>query len=335
MCEALLAIGGSVLAVSEPIAGLALVLVATVSAFADLLAAIPLVRRLLGRRASQNVLSAEGGEKPGVLVLTAHYDAGRGGTLFSARALRRRARIGAALRRPLGPYEGFFWALFAVLVCTALRVFDLDGTVLTAVQYVPTVILIAYVPLLADTAVSAVSPGANDNASGVATVLRLAERHGGRLEHFDVWVLLTGAGGGLPLGMRQFLRAHRDELDPVTTAFLCVERAGDGDPHHVEREGNLLTTAYHPSLRELCDELGLPALRSRTPTDVQLARGRGYPAIAITASDETGYSPGFGQPSDSLAQLDPEALEETFERCSELVGLIDQRIGPRLGSADR
>lgn len=63
----------------------------------------------------------------------------------------------------------------------------------TAVQLIPTIGLIVTVVALLDVALSDPVPGANDNASGVATVLRLAERFAGELDHFAVWVLITGA----------------------------------------------------------------------------------------------------------------------------------------------
>src|ERR671911_2679920 len=96
--HALLGIVGSVLSVYQPVVGLAIVLFATVSAFGDLTGTVYLVRRLTGRRASQNVTSAERGDKPGIVILSAHYDAARTGLVFSRRAVERRAVIGKLLR---------------------------------------------------------------------------------------------------------------------------------------------------------------------------------------------------------------------------------------------
>jgi hypothetical protein len=65
---------------------------------------------------------------------------------------------------------------------SVIQLAGLDNLVLSIVQFVPTVVLIVSLPLLADVALSGAVPGANDNASGVATVLRLAERYSGELE---------------------------------------------------------------------------------------------------------------------------------------------------------
>src|SRR5215208_3309473 len=101
----------------------------------------------------------------------------------------------------------------AVLVCCALRLVGVEGVALNAVQFIPTITLIVAVPLLADITLSSGVPGAGDNGSGVATVLRLADRYGERLDSVDVWVLFAGAQESMQLGIAAFLKRHRKELD--------------------------------------------------------------------------------------------------------------------------
>jgi Iap family predicted aminopeptidase len=202
------------------------------------------------------------------------------------------------------------------------------------------VILIVSVPLLADIALSGVVPGASDNASGVATVLRLADRYGEQLDTFDVWVLLTGAQESMQLGMSAFLRRHAKELDTSSTVFLCVDDVGNGTIRYATKEGYILGLPYHPDLTGLCDQLreedaddGFYRARPispRIPTDAWRARAKGYPAIAISCLDDADLPPNYHQPSDTPANIDPEALERAYDFCSELIELIDERIGPRL-----
>jgi hypothetical protein len=320
--HALIAIVGSVLSVTAPLAGAALVLVATVSAFGDLSGTFLLVRRLTGRRASQNVTSTEGGDKPGLVILCAHYDAGRGGALRSPRAVERRAVAGRLLRRGLGPFEPFFWSMLVILVCTTVRLAGLEGTPLTIVQFIPTVVLIACIPLLVDIALSDVQRGANDNASGVATVLRLAERYGGRLEHFDVWVVLPGGDDALLAGMRAWIRGHKRELDPERTVFVNVQGVGTGSVRWIEKEGAVAAMRYHPTLVELSEGIGDGAgITSRETTSALAARAAGFPAITITARNALGYA---------RERVDPDALEESYEFCGALLERLDASIGPEL-----
>lgn len=334
--HAVLAVVGSVVSVDVPVAGAAILLAVAVSAFGDLTGSFHLVRRLTGRRASQNVVSREESDKPGTLVLVAHYDAGRTGAVFGRRAVERRAAIGKLLRRPLGPAEPFFWSIAVILACTLVRLLDVDALALTIVQFIPTVVLIVCVPLLIDVALSGVVPGANDNASGVATVLDLAERYGGALEHFDVWVLFPGAEEALMLGMREWLAAHRRELDPTKTIFLNLDKVGSGTVRYTTKEGFVIATAYHPTLVELCDEIdgyGARRVVSRSVSDAHAARVRGYPAITISCLNALDYAPHYHRPTDTPDRLDPDALERASGFCSELIELIDARVGPELAES--
>jgi Peptidase family M28 len=339
--HALLAIVGSVVAVYSPIAGAALALVAVVLTLLDATGLMLTTRRLLGRRASQNVVSPEGGEKPGTLILVAHYDAGRGGLAFGCRASERRAVAGRLLRRPIGLLAPVFWPMVAVLICTLLRLLGLDSVVLTAVQFVPTVVLIVALPLLVDVALSEVSPGANDNASGVATAMGLAERYGGRLGHFDLWVLLTGSQEALALGMRGFLRRHRGQLGRERTVFVNLDEVGAGTVRYTRREGLLPAARSHLQLVQLCDEIaeddegafGARPLTSRSPGDGYAARSSGYPAITIGCRNALDYTPDHHQPTDTPERVDGEALERARGFAGELIERLDAGLGPDLGTA--
>jgi hypothetical protein len=301
-------IAGSVLAVYMPAVGLALVALATVSAFGDLTGTFHLVRALTPARASQNVVSDKDTGKPGLLLLVAHYDAPRGGMLTGPR-LRRWPAI-------------FFWSLALITVCAVARVAGLEATWLTVVQFIPTVVLIGSCALFIDVMLAPAREGGDDNASGVATVLRLAERYDGRLEHFDVMVLLTGASAHFALGMRSWLKRHRRELEPAAVAVVSVDAVGNGTPHYAVKEGPILASRMHPTLVELCreSEMASPYI-SRELSDAYAARAAGLPTIRISSRTAKG---GAGD------QADPDALARSHDFLSDLVERIDAEIGPRL-----
>ena len=318
--HAALAVAGSVLSVDRPVLGTAIAALALVSIAGDATGAFHLVRRLTGRRASQNVVSAEDGDKQGTLVLVAHYDTARSGLVF------RRELPGP----PLAP---LFWSTAAVVACAALRIPGIEGTLLTALQFLPTVVLLVHLPLLVDVALSDPVPGANDNASGVATALRLADRHGGRLEHFDLWLLFTGAQESFALGAREFLRARRRELSKTGTVFLNLDELGAGDVRFSRREGLLFGSRSHPQLRELCHELaeddpgaGARPIRLRSASDGAAAQLGGYPAITICGRP----APHHHRPSDTPEHLDDDSLQRALAFCSELIERLDQEVGPDL-----
>lgn len=310
----LLAIVGSVLAATSPAAGAAIVLFAFVSMLLDVTGTLHLVRRLTGRRMSQNVESRSGSAKPGTLVLCAHYDAPREAPAFALAARMLRA-----------PWAVTLGAMLAVGICCALRVAGLEGTALTAVQFVPTVILILMAPAFADIGLSPAGAGVTRNAAGVAVALRLAEELDDRLEHFDVWVVLCGAQQPFAAGMRAWLRLRRDELGRESTVVLNVDGVGDGPLTYSRKEGPVLALRVHRQLVRLCAEVaedgdhGARARALRESTDAGAALARGVPAVTVS-------SPG--------ATLDPAALDRAFEFCRELAERVNAEVGPRLATED-
>ena len=325
--HALAAIGGSVLSVRAPAPGAALVLAATLLTLLDGAGLVPTTRRLLGRRSSQNVISWGKREAPGVLLVAAHYDVGRAGLLAGERRQRR-----------VGPLQVFFWALAAVLVCCLLRLAGLEGTALTAVQFVPTVALVIAVPLLLDVALAPAAAGPNDNASGVALALRLARRFGGRLEHFELHLLLSGSQQALAQGCRAFLKLHRGGLDRERVVVVGLDAVGAGAVRYTHREGAILSFRSHRQLTGLCAEIAedeeweseaARPLVNRAASDGYAARSAGFPAVTITCRDELGRAPN---------RLDAEALARAESFCAELIRRVDAELGPevtRLSRAER
>jgi hypothetical protein len=324
---------GSALARRWPRLGLGALLLSAASTYGDVTTRFHLLRRLTRKVRSQNVFSRERGAKRGVLVLVAHYDTARTGWVFDPTTMERRARLGRRLGREIGPFEPFAWAQLGALGLAALRAAGLHGKALGAAQLAPVAVLAGTLALLLQVRRGEVVPGANDNASGVATVLRLAERYGGRLRDYDVWVVLTsGEEGGL-LGMREWLRAHHHELDPERTVFLNVDIAGAGTVRYTTKEGLAYPVRYSHELIELCEEIraedrdgrfGARPMVSRLATDACVAAQHRYRAIQISCLPDLDVAPHYHQPTDTPDQIDPEALERAYEFCSQLIERLDR-----------
>ena len=329
---AALAVVGSVLSVSLPALGAALALAAALLTFLDAGLLLPTVRRLFGRRASQNVVSWGAADGPGNLLLVAHYDAGRGGIALSQKAEARRAAFGNLVRRPFGPLEPLFWSELAVLACCVVRLAGPSGLLLTTVQFVPTVLLIVAVALLLDIALSPTAGGENDNATGAALALGLAERFGGGgLDHFDVHVLLAGAQKAVAGGSRDFLKRHKRHLDRGRTVVLNLDAVGSGSVRYTTREGPLIAVRSHPQLVQLCKSIaeddedenafGARSITNRSPSDGYAARSAGLAAITISCRGRLDYV---------SARVDSEAIERAERFCAELIRRLDVEVGPSL-----
>ncbi|MGZ5338617.1 MAG: M28 family peptidase [Thermoleophilaceae bacterium] len=304
LCATLSALG-SVLSVSLPAPGAALALAGALLLAVDAGFLIPLARRPLGRRASQNVISWDRRDRPGRIVLVAHYDAGRGGLA-----------LGRRLRRLLGA-RPLLWAQLAVLACCAPRLAGSEGIALSVVQFVPTVVLIVAVALLLDIALSPTRAGENDNASGVALALRLAERFSTEgPEHFGVHVLFSGSQKAMAAGTRGFIARHRRELDKESTLFVNLDEIGSGTLRHARKEGPLFALKTRLRLTELGDA---PSFVNRSPSDGYAAVLRGYPVVTLSGSKSAG--------------VDAEAMWRAEAFCAALIERLDAELGPALSSS--
>jgi hypothetical protein len=191
---------------------------------------------------------------------------------------------------------------------------------------IPTGILIA--PLM---------PGINDAPEQVERIVAMATEAGA--VHIGGNTLFLR--GSVRDVFFAWLRAHRPELEPTRTAFVCVDQVGHGTVRYARREGYLLPRAAHSELLALCDQIaeedaaddtryGARAYVSRMASDAHAATAAGFPAVAISCLGSLDRAPHHHLPSDTVENVDPSALERAFGFCSELIELIDERLGPEL-----
>ena len=257
---------------AEPAVGFALVLLAATSLYLDLNTRFYLLRPLFFRRASQNVVSpGSNPDAPARLLLVAHYDAGRTGTVFEPKQVARAKRLAGFLHFP--HTRLLFWSVALLLPILGARMAGVDSDVVSLAQLPPTLILLFAIFLLVDIQLSDVVPGANDNASGVAVALALAERlREEQPRNLDVWLVLTGAQECGCEGMRSFLRGRRKQFDRASTFVLAIDSVGSGDVRWVASEGLTVSFEMDRRLLELCDggrrgrPRGRAHLRSRAPS---------------------------------------------------------------------
>jgi hypothetical protein len=338
LIHAALGIAGSLLATVQPAVGFALVFLAAVSTYLDLNTRLYLVRSMLFRRASQNVVSpGDRPEAPARLVLIAHCDAARTGFIFS-KASNRIRRLPERVRLGLGPFRLFFWVgLAPLLPLLGARMAGLDATWLSAIQAIPTIVLIVAAFLLIDIALSEIVPGAYDNASGVAAVLSAAdELTANPPENLDVWVLLAGSEESFCEGSRAFVRAHREELDRETTAFVNVDSASYGGVAYEISQGAVISLPHDPQLIELCRALSAARPGEARPIrhplldDALPPRVRRLRSITIRTTDAGGnLAPWYHTHEDTPERVDSAALTDATEFVVALARLLDGEAGRR------
>ena len=131
--------------------------------------------------------------------------------------------------------------------------------------------------------------------------------------------------------MQEWLEKHKGELDRERTVFLNIDMAGTGTVRWIEKEGLVMSLRYHPTLIELCKEIGDGrGMISRHATDALVPRSAGFPAITITSRNALDYAPHWHQETDTADRIDLDSLERTYAFCGALLERLDESIGPDL-----
>jgi Peptidase family M28 len=333
-----LALAGSLIAPSHPTVGVVLLAIALASIVTDEVAGISLGRRLTPERASQNVVSraatpptnTTGARRP--LIVTANYDAGRTALIYRdvlrGPVARLRKRAGPAALGWLAWLSlGIVWLLVIAIVRTTTHH---APSALGAIQLPPTVALVLALALLLEAAGAPYGPAANDNASGSAVALTLAQALSATPpENVAVELVLAGAGEGGDVGIRTYLRHRRRELRGTGGIVLAIAPCGGGQLHYWVGDGRLFPLRYARPLRELAAAAqSARPHRGRGETAAFVGRALGLPAIAIGCLDDHGLPPRSHQPADTTDRIDRAALDQTLEHALQLVAAINATLVP-------
>jgi hypothetical protein len=295
-----------------------------------------ILRRLVRRRRTTvNVVGRLGDSAaPATLVVLAHHDAPQTGALFDQTLQRRlHERAPGLLERFKTPLPQWWIGLAGPLATLA-------GALTARHRYAGAGLAIGALgtAAVADIWRSETVQGANDNLSGVAALVALAELLREQpVPGLRVLLVSCGAEETLQDGIRAFVSSHRDELDAARTAFVNLDTVGS--PHLVmlEAEGPVWMESYAgPWLRDLvethAERLGVGLLRgfrARASTDSVIPSRAGY-AIATIVSVTDWMSPAnYHLPSDVPANLDYASVADA----TRLVYSVAQELPAALAAA--
>jgi len=299
---------------------------ALVPLMGELLGSGPNLDLILPLRPSQNVEAIRPAAAPArrTLVITAHYDTQRASPLF------------APWFRPLvRPFLTLaYGAILGVPLAMLLRLAAPElGWVAPVLRGLMGLLAATMGFLLVCKGLARDINGANDNGSGTAIALALAERMapagtGGAAsgaeetsipvpDDVEVRFLFTGSEEVGLRGMAAWMKGPGRELLPGTV-FINLDNLGGGQLRFMTSEGMLIPFAADRGLVELARELAAE-LRAETgrellsaweplhylPTDALIPIRKGFPAITFIGRDERGQIPNYHWVSDTLDQLDP------------------------------
>jgi Zn-dependent M28 family amino/carboxypeptidase len=196
--------------------------------------------------------------------------------------------------------------------------------------------------LAADVWRHATVPGANDNLSGVAAQVALAEMAREQpLPGVRLLLASCGAEETLQDGIRAFVARHRGELDPERTWFINLDTVGS--PHLVmlEAEGPVWMETYTgPWLRDLVADcaarLDVPlerGFRARASTDSVIPSRAGYPIATLVSITDWRAPANYHLPTDTPENLDYASVADAARIVYELARSLGQRAPDKSGSA--
>jgi hypothetical protein len=271
------------------------------------------LRRLLPRRTAYNVVCELGpGDAERTVVVVAHHDAAHSGLVFHPALPRIADRLGMIERTNTSPplmapvFGGP--AIAALGALTGRRLLSRLGLVLG----------IGSVAAMVDIGLRRVVPGANDNGSGVVTLLALARRlleeppEGAR-----VILVSAGAEESFSEGIKAFGERHFDELPRESTFFISVDQVGSGHLLVLRGEGFLKMNEYPRRALELFDDLAeeldiwlFPALRLRNGTDGLEPLAAGYETVSLCGCNDLKQPGNYHWPNDVAEHVEFDAIAD-------------------------
>ena len=251
------------------------------------------------------------GRSERTVVFLAHHDTARTGWLWRSPMMRAsfrhaRERGGPA---PLGTGAEIVMGLLALGCLVGSRALRaVTGAVLGFLTLVGL-----------DVARSRLVPGANDNATAVASLLALVAAFArDPLERTDVVAVFSDCEEVGMGGAEAWVQAHLHELDRANTLIVSLDSLGSGRPAVVTRESPVLAV-YPAENLEWADRGALraavaPPIRTSltVTTDGIVAHHAGLRTVSLVSVDEDmSLGPDYHQPTDLPENVDYDCVEQS------------------------
>jgi hypothetical protein len=319
-CLGLLGSAGAALVLARRRAAGALLAAAALAGIVDEAQNGPRIARRMFRRRRTTVnliascgersrIAPRGGDGRPTLVVLAHHDASQTGILFDQTLQRRVYELAPKVIERARTGVPQWWIGVSGPLCT----------IAAAARGRPRLarcgLLIGLfgAALVADMWRSKTVPGANDNLSGVAGLVALAELlREWPLPDLRVLLVSCGAEETLQDGVRAFIARHRADLTPGSTCFVNLDTIGSPHPVMLEAEGPIWMESYAgPWLRDelaaCAGDLQIPlqrGFRARASTDSIIPSRAGYPTATLVSITDWRAPANYHLPSDIPENLD-------------------------------
>lgn len=281
-------------------------------------------RRLLPRGSTQNVVARIGDESAErTVLLVAHHDAARSGTLFHPAPIDWIAEHFPQLLERTDTTPPVMFPVVGGPLLVALGA----GLGARALLRAGAVLCLGAAATFLDVGLHGVVPGANDNLTGVATLLGVARALRERpVEGIRVLLVSNGAEESFMEGMQGFARRHFSELPVGSTHVVCVDTVGSPELLLLEGEGMLFMRDYPAAFKDLVSEcargLGVHVrrgLRLRNATDGLIALRAGYPTVMLGSVDHRKFPTNYHWPTDTPENVRFDSVRDAVRLCEGIV----------------
>ena len=282
------------------------------------------LHRTLPHGPSQNVIAAipPSGQNKQTVVLVAHLDSHRAVFWFASDFMVRLFGF-ASIIAIAGVYAAIPVYILAAL--TPFRIFAWLGMFLVVFHF-----LAWFSGVTAD--LGRYSPGANDNASSVGTLLALAARLKAQpLDHTEVVLLFTGCEESSGDGMLTFIKDQGAQFREAV--FIDLEMVGIGDGiSYVREEGNLkrftIPQALEAELLDVGKRFGMAPVSTPfvgASTECSILLKYGYKAAClISYRHGSSFLPEWHRLTDTPDRLQAQAFERIHLLAWDLLQRFDQ-----------
>jgi len=294
------------------------ILLVTISFWGDLTTKFHLIRNIIPRYPSQNVIGRvpeEGAKKK--VFLTAHYDAAKVGEhVFDPDLDEKVAKFYKekfnSTPNVMMPIILCMLALFLVAVFRIpFKGGDVMWIVTGIVQGIASIGLLIAAVSFFDISTGFYVPGAIDNLTAVAACMSIAEEVLREpLKNIDFSIVAVGCEEAIMMGMVQFMKRH-SYLSKEDTYFINLESIGNGTVFYGVREGFVRARPYSKELVKIAESLKengeFPELQTyevRLGTDAMVPLVRGYKSISIFAFNENNFCPYYHSMQDVPENVD-------------------------------
>ncbi len=271
-------------------------------------------RRVVMRpRTAYNVVAETGDlASERTLVVLAHHDAAPSGLVFDQTVTQWLAERRPDIVEAMKSNPPLWWPVIAGPALVSL------GSVIGSrrLRWLGLISSLGSLAAMVDIGRRPAVPGANDNLSGVAALIALAERLArDPVSNLRVLLVSAGAEEALQEGIRGFARNHFPRLPTRATWFLNLDTVGSGRLVLLEGEGPVRMHDYDSVFKDFVARCAvehdiplLRGLRSRNSTDGSVPQRYDYPTATVVSVDDRKLLPHYHLDSDRPEHLDYECV---------------------------